>query len=58
MALILTNALRDNTRTGPDPAPNFQSGSRTFAIRSIAVYEDGNHAGKNVEGGGIAPVRS
>jgi hypothetical protein len=55
MALILTNALRENTRTGPDPATNFQSGSRTFAIRSIAVYEDGSHAGQNVEGGGIAP---
>jgi hypothetical protein len=33
----------------------FTSGSRTFAIRSIAVYEDGAHAGQNVENSGVAP---
>jgi hypothetical protein len=55
MGLILTNAVRENSWSGPDPAPNFRSGSRTFTIRSIAVYEDGNHAGQDLSGGGIAP---
>lgn len=27
----------------------------TFAVRSVAVYEDGAHAGKFVTGGGVAP---
>jgi hypothetical protein len=48
MGLKLSNALRDN-------GSNFTSGSRTFSIRSIAVYEDGNHAGHAVSGGGVAP---
>jgi hypothetical protein len=48
MGLKLSNGLRG---TGS----NFTSGSRTFSIRSIAVYEDSGHAGLNVEGGGLAP---
>jgi hypothetical protein len=52
----MTNALRDQTPTsGPNPYPGFSSGTRTFAARSIAVYEDGAHAGLNVSGGGVAP---
>jgi hypothetical protein len=56
MSLLLTNALRDKTPTsGPNPYPGFSSGTRNFTIRSIAVYLDGAHAGKNVTGGGVAP---
>jgi hypothetical protein len=52
MSLILTNALRSNTS---NISPNFTSGTRTFAIRSVAVYEDSAHAGQFVSGGGVAP---
>ena len=56
MSLLLTNALRDRTPTsGPNPYPGFSSGTRTFTVRSIAVYEDAAHAGQNVTGGGVAP---
>jgi hypothetical protein len=56
MHLLLTNALRDKTSTsGPNPYPGFSSGTRTFSIRSIAVYEDGMHARLGVTGGGVAP---
>jgi hypothetical protein len=53
MALILTNALR--SVGGANPDPQFTSGVRTWDIRAISVYEDGAHAGQNVEGGGVAP---
>jgi hypothetical protein len=53
MFLILTNAIRSDG--GSDPDAQFTSGSRAFQIRSIAVYEDGNHAGQGVTGGGVAP---
>jgi len=55
MALILSNALRQPDGTSGGTAPSFTSGSRYFDARSIAVYQDGGHAGQNVEGGGIAP---
>jgi hypothetical protein len=56
MSLLLTNAIRDQKgMTGPNPYPGFSSGTRTFTARSIAVYEDGAHAGQNVSGGGVAP---
>jgi hypothetical protein len=56
MSLLLTNALRDSTATsGPNPYPGFSSGARTFTARSIAVYEDGAHAGRQITGGGVAP---
>jgi hypothetical protein len=56
MGLLLSNALRDKTpTTGPNPYPGFSSGTRNFDARSIAVYEDGAHAGRNVTGGGVAP---
>jgi hypothetical protein len=56
MGLLLSNALRDKTPTsGPNPYPGFSSGTRNFDARSIAVYEDGAHAGRNVSGGGVAP---
>jgi hypothetical protein len=56
MGLLLTNALRDKTATsGPNPYPGFSSGTRTFTIRSIAVYDDAAHAGQDVSGGGVAP---
>ncbi len=48
MGLKLSNGLRG---TGS----KFTSGSRSFDIRSVAVYEDANHAGDAVSGGGIAP---
>jgi hypothetical protein len=48
MGLKLSNAVRGSES-------KFTSGSRSFDIRSIAVYEDGTHAGLNVIGGGIAP---
>jgi hypothetical protein len=53
MALILSNALR--SVAGANPDPQFISGTRTWDIRSIAVYEDAGHAGQNVTGGGVAP---
>jgi hypothetical protein len=46
MHLILTHALRVATHL---------TGSSSFVIRSVAVYEDGAHGGQNVEGGGVAP---
>ena len=52
MSLILSNAIRSDN--GSDPDSQFTSGSRTFDIRSIAVYEDGDHAGQGVTGGGVA----
>lgn len=59
MNLIISNALRcggsDNTPCPSPSTPNFQSGSRTFDVRSIAVYEDVSHAGQQITGGGIAP---
>jgi hypothetical protein len=53
MGLILSNALRSVGGANPDPA--FTSGVRTWDIRAISVYEDGAHAGQNIEGGGVAP---
>lgn len=32
--------------------------TRSFLINSIAVYEDGDHAGQNISGGGLAPGTS
>jgi hypothetical protein len=46
MHLILTHALRVSTHL---------TGSSSFVIRSVAVYEDAAQAGQNVEGGGVAP---
>ncbi len=48
MGLIISSALRGS-------GSNFTSGSRSFSIRSVAVYEDAGHAGQNVTGGGVAP---
>jgi hypothetical protein len=48
MGLKLSNALRGS-------GSNFTSGSRSFTIRSIAVYQDGEHAGEGVKQGGVAP---
>jgi hypothetical protein len=48
MGLIVQNALRKYST-------NFSSGERSFDIRSVAVYEDGNHAGQAISGGGTAP---
>jgi hypothetical protein len=58
MALLLTNAIRDaSNSSGPNPYPEFSTPgeTRTFKVRSIAVYQDGAHAGRNVTGGGVAP---
>jgi len=46
--LKISYALREYTG-------GFTSGTRAFDIRSVAVYEDGAHAGQGIEGGGIAP---
>jgi hypothetical protein len=58
MALLLTNAIRYSSATkSPNPYPEFSTPgeTRTFDVRSIAVYQDGGHAGLNVTGGGVAP---
>jgi hypothetical protein len=46
MELIINYAL---------DATTFTSGSRTFFVDSVAVYQDGAHAGQSMAGGGIAP---
>ena len=53
MSLILSNAIR--SVNGASTSSQFTSGSRDFDVRSIAVYEDGDHAGQGVSGGGVAP---
>jgi hypothetical protein len=58
MSLLLSNAIRDASSTmSPNPYPEFSTPgeTRTFDARSIAVYQDGAHAGLNVTGGGVAP---
>jgi len=52
MGLVLQYALRLNTNYGSN---GFTSGSRTFNVRSAAVYQDGAHAGKDIVNGGPAP---
>jgi hypothetical protein len=57
MNLIISNALRcsgSGACSSPSTA-NFQSGSRTYDVRSVAVYEDIGHAGQQITGGGTAP---
>ncbi len=46
--LILSYALREYPE-------NFKAGTRSFDIRSVAVYQDNAHAGEEIQGGGIAP---
>lgn len=46
--LVLSYALREFPE-------GFHEGTRAFVIRSVAVYQDGAHAGQEIEGGGIAP---
>ncbi len=46
MELIINYALS---------AVTFTSGSRTFLVDSVAVYQDEAHAGQSTAGGGIAP---
>jgi hypothetical protein len=58
MALLLTNAIRYSSVTkSPNPYPEFSTPgeTRSFDVRSIAVYQDAAHAGANVTGGGVAP---
>ena len=45
---ILSNALRQ-------PAGGGYASPDVMSVRSIAVYQDGAHAGQGVKGGGIAP---
>jgi hypothetical protein len=54
MKLILSYALRV-TGTNPNPIPGFKSGSRDWVIRSIGIYQDNGHAGKDIQNGAIAP---
>jgi hypothetical protein len=51
--LILQHSLRDPT-TG-NPSPWFTSGTRDFAVRSIAVYEAAADHGANTQNPGVAP---
>jgi hypothetical protein len=46
--LIVTHAMRER-------GAGFTSGSRSFTVRSMAVWQDGAHAGQGIKGGGIAP---
>ena len=46
MELIMNYALNGS---------GFTSGSNSFLINSVAVYQDNAHAGKSMSGGGIAP---
>jgi hypothetical protein len=56
MELLMNYALDYyNGNSYSDTDPNFTSGTRQFIIKSAAVYEDGNHAGQDYIGGGIAP---
>jgi hypothetical protein len=50
MGLVLQYALRN-----PKYSTGFTSGSRTFTVRSAAVYQDAGHAGKDIVNGGLAP---
>ncbi len=48
--LILSYALREcGCKSG------FTSGAREFDVKSVAVYEDAEHAGVGIEDGGLAP---
>src|SRR5205085_8595573 len=49
--LILRYALREYPQ-------NFTTGTRHFDVRSVEVYQDAAHAGRDVTGGGIAPGTS
>ena len=53
VSLTLSYGLRDDTDGDPDPY--FQSGTRHFNIRSIAVYESTTANGANATNPGIAP---
>jgi hypothetical protein len=46
--LNLTNALRR-------PEGGGAASANSFAVRAIAVYQDGAHAGQGIRGGGVAP---
>ncbi len=51
LPLILSYGLR----TPENHASGFTSGSRRFTVRSVAVYEDGQHAGQDITNSGLAP---
>jgi hypothetical protein len=55
MKLIVSYGMRNPFGTDPRLVPNFTSGTREWITRYIAVYQDKNHAGQNVQLGGIAP---
>jgi hypothetical protein len=55
MGLRLSYGVREQSPNGPDPSPNFTSGSRTFSIQSISVYEDSAAGGANTTDTGLAP---
>jgi hypothetical protein len=46
--LILTNAMRSGSSPGT-------RADQCFCVRSIAMWQDGAHAGAGIKGGGIAP---
>jgi hypothetical protein len=55
MNLIINYALYNyNGSTYGTTDPNFTSGTRSFKINSVAVYEDAAHTGQDIIGGGIA----
>jgi hypothetical protein len=55
MNLVLSLTIRESATDAVDPSPNFTSGSRTFGVRSISVYEDAAADGANTENAGLAP---
>lgn len=53
MQLLLSYALRE--KGGADPSAGFTSGSRSFDIKSISVYENASAHGANTQNAGLAP---
>jgi len=57
MPLILSFGLRNpkiDDKKNPVGPPKWK-GTRSLTVHSVAVYQDGAHAGKGYEGGGVAP---
>jgi len=60
MPIMISFGLRDIQidATSPPPKgyrPPYFTDSRTLTVHSVAVYQDGAHAGQGFSGGGVAP---